>query len=411
MPSSAATSTFAETLKEMRERRGATQAEVAKAVKVSRATVAQWESGRHLPAPDRAESLDEILDGQGALRQLVEDERRRSQAPGLDQDTDQRRSLLSVFRSVEGALEDHLLRDEDGQPLGWCQNQQMRDREPTSVSTAFGIKAVLLIEEAFKADLGSLGKRLQEGAMPDGGWAASSQVRSRPESIAVVIDAIVRVDPTIDVTQPLELLQQRLDPVTWQRPFIMTTVMETVLDLLPESDLSAELVRRLLASRQTFGRGGQLLWSEKDEPDLVSPEPSVLHTARSVCVLARARSMGAIPEDQEGEVDDALGAAVDWLRIQTRFENLSEQIARTVDGRPDIIYLRHFTPPLVARALLLAGEGAASPAVTHALSQMWSHYDHDHSLWRWRNGDLPIWMTFEAIAALRLAALAAFFPH
>lgn len=409
--SSAAASAFATTLKEMRERRGATQAEVAESVRVSRATIAQWESGRHLPGPDRAEALDTFLDGHGALRQLVEQERRRSQAETPGDDTERGTNLLVVFRSVEGALEDYLLRDEDGQPLGWSQNLQMRDREATSVSTAFGIKALLLIEEAIKADLGSLGKRLEDGAMPDGGWAASLQVRSRPESIAVVIDAIVRVDPTIDVSHPLELLEQRLDEVTWQRPFIMSTVLETLLDLRPDSDLSNQMVRHLLKARQPFGREARLLWAEKDEPYLVDPEPSVLHTARSVCVLARALSVGAIPEALEGEVGDAVGAAVEWLRRQSRFENLSEQIQRTVEGRPDMILLRHFTPPLVARALLLAGEGAASPAVSQALSLMWSHYDHDHSLWRWRNGDLPIWMTFEAIAALRLAALAAFFPR
>jgi hypothetical protein len=29
------------------------------------------------------------------------------------------------------------------------------------------------------------------------------------------------------------------------------------------------------------------------------------------------------------------------------------------------------------------------------------------ALWAWGNGDLPIWMTFDAIEALRLASLAA----
>jgi transcriptional regulator with XRE-family HTH domain len=410
MPSTAASSTFGSTLKEIREQRGATQAEVANALGVSRATIAQWESGRHLPGPDRSEALDVFLAAHGALRQLVALERNQLGEGFTTSAPERGPNLLSVFRSVEGALEEYLHRAEDGTPLGWCQNLQMR-RPATPVSTAWGIKALLLIEEAFKADLGPLGAELQREANSDGGWGATSQARSRPETIAVVVDALVRVDPTTDVSAPLDLLEERLDQISWQRPFILSTVLETLLDLRPESELTARMFRGLLDTRQPFGADDLLLWSEKDEPDLVAPEASVVHTARAVCVLARARSVGAIPEAMGGEVRDAVGVAVDWLLTQTRFENLGEQILRMVGDQADVIFLRHFTPPLVARALLLAGERASSPTVTQALSQMWAHYDSQHSLWRWRNGDLPIWMTFDAIAALRLAALAAFYPH
>jgi transcriptional regulator with XRE-family HTH domain len=404
---------FGRSLKELREERGATQADVAQAVGVSRPMIAQWEAGRHLPSPDRSTALDDYLRAQGALRQVVEHARRaaRKVATATSEPADPGTSLLSVFRDVESALEDYLLRDADRRPLGWCHDLQRRNRPPTPVATAFGIKALLLIEEAIKADLGSLGEHLLGQAQPDGGWSASTQLASRPEAIAVVIDAIVRIDPTADLSRAMARLEATLDAVAWQRPFIMATVLETMLDLRPESELATRLMRGLLDSRRPFGGDAVEVWSQKAEEGLASPLPSVLHTARAVCVLARARSEGAVPEQLAGEVEDALGIAVEWLGARPNLENTTENIRRTVEGRDELVSVRHFTPALVTRALVLSGERVTNPTVAQALGHLWAFYDHEHSLWRWSNGDLPIWMTFDAIAALRLAALAAFHPH
>ena len=41
------------------------------------------------------------------------------------------------------------------------------------------------------------------------------------------------------------------------------------------------------------------------------------------------------------------------------------------------------------------------------MSRIWDSYGGGTvALWAWDNGDLPIWMTFDAIEALRLANLA-----
>jgi hypothetical protein len=45
--------------------------------------------------------------------------------------------------------------------------------------------------------------------------------------------------------------------------------------------------------------------------------------------------------------------------------------------------------------------------VSGALAQVWRNYGgNTAALWAWDNGDLPIWMTFDAIEALRLTNLA-----
>ena len=59
------------------------------------------------------------------------------------------------------------------------------------------------------------------------------------------------------------------------------------------------------------------------------------------------------------------------------------------------------------KALVSAGVPAAHPAVSNAVARIWDSYGGDTAaLWAWDNGDLPIWMTFDAIEALRLANLA-----
>ena len=394
---------FGHMLRSLREQREATQADVAEAVRVSRATIAQWEGGRHLPSPDRVRSLDAFLHADGALTRLADQEREGTR-PG---DTADRLTLLDIVRRAEAALLERLQYDETGKPIGWCQDLQ-KHYEATPVSTAFGIKTAVLIDESSKTTLGALGDILRRMRMSPEGWGARTQKVPRPEAIAVVVDALVRVGPVPDLDEAVGMLRNSFDEVARQRPAVITTVLETVIDLRPRSEFAAELIRILLVSRRPCD--GVLLWVEKNEDELVSPEPSVLHTARAVSVLARATSMGVVPADLEDPVAEALEPSVRWLRGQTRFENIVEIVIRRTRTGNENLDLRHFTPAWVVRALVLAGESPSHPTVVSAIREVRGAFDEDHGLWVWRNGDLPIWMTFDAVAALRLAALAAFVP-
>ena len=53
------------------------------------------------------------------------------------------------------------------------------------------------------------------------------------------------------------------------------------------------------------------------------------------------------------------------------------------------------------------GLPASHPSVSTAVARIWADYSHDDALWSWSNGDLPVWMTLDAVDALHLAALAA----
>lgn len=55
-----------------------------------------------------------------------------------------------------------------------------------------------------------------------------------------------------------------------------------------------------------------------------------------------------------------------------------------------------------------SGVPTTHPSVSNAVVQIRNNYGGDTvALWAWHNGDLPLWMTFDAIEALRFAHLAA----
>ena len=188
-----------------------------------------------------------------------------------------------------------------------------------------------------------------------------------------------------------------------RRPFILTTMLETSVQLVPDKKLTKSLIEALLDVRQQYG--DLLLWPEKAGPHLVNPAPSTAHTARAVRALAKVQAVR--PSDQ---VREALDQAVAWLLEQGDLSHASEVIDRPLGESVDNlekVYVRHFTAAWVVKALVSAGIPATHPSVRNAVMQIWNSYSGDAAgLWRWENGDLPIWMTFDAVDALRLAYLA-----
>jgi hypothetical protein len=106
-------------------------------------------------------------------------------------------------------------------------------------------------------------------------------------------------------------------------------------------------------------------------------------------------------------VQEALEQAAAWLAEPRDLHNAYEVTERPVKGGLELVHIRHFTAAWVVKALVSAGVPATHPTVSNALAQIWNSYGGDTAiLWAWDNGDLPIWMTFDAIEALRLANLA-----
>ena len=368
--------------------------------------VTRWAAGEDLPTEPQARSLDEYLTARGAIQNLVTELRSRSDHhPGpwlvpVPMAGPAASTLLQTFQNVARALRGCLARDTDGRPGGWPPDLRALPGEATAASTAFGIRTMLLLEDGLAADLVPVAESLKKMAFDAGGYAGREQSGPRPEATAAVLNALRRIAATEDFDAHIAQMETGLGDFEKCRPFILTTMLETSLLLKPGTTLMENLVDSLLAARRPYG--DLLLWPEKTEALLIDPAPSVAHTARAVRVLANVQAIR--PADP---VHEALDQAVAWLIKQSHLHNAYEVIERPIDGRPEPVHVRHFTAAWVVKALISAGVSAAHPAVGKAVARIWDSYGGDTAaLWAWDNGDLPIWMTFDAIEALRLANLA-----
>ena len=394
---------FAAEFRKAMRSRGASLDDAAGALSLPPATIADWESGQDFPTDKQAKALDAYLTARGAiyglareLRTMAARARHGSAPPRLA--VSSAPSLLQVFEGVAGALRASLTRDERGMPQGWPHDLRRVGGRATAASTAYGLRAMLLLEGSLAPDLLPVANRLKEAAEPSGGYAAQTQREPRPEVTAAVLETLRRIDGTAPLSEQLDKMRNNIGDFERSRPYILTTILEASHRLAPDSELTISLVDDLLAARRPYG--DLLLWPEKVEPLLISPDPSIAHTARAVRALAQVQV--ARPSTQ---VQDALDQAAAWL-VGRDLGNVSEIIDRPVGGGVETLYTRHFTAAWVVKALVSVGLPASHPAVSDAVAWVWGGYSEAAALWSWNNGDLPIWLTYDALDALRLASLA-----
>ena len=314
--------------------------------------------------------------------------------------------LLEEFRRIAGALRNALVLDED--ESGWPHDLRKGSRPVTATSTSYGIRAMLLLEDSLAPDLIPVAEYLRRSGSEEGGYAARTQVEPRPEVTAAVLETLHRIDGMANFDPQIAAMMGEVDDFEKTRPFILTCLLEASVQLGCDRGLTRSLTQDLLAARKQYGN--VLLWPEKAEKGLVAPAASIAHTARAVRALAQAeaaRPAARPPDDLDIEAGQATSQAAAWLADQQDLSNVSENIDRQLADRIEPVYVRHFTAAWVVKALVSVGLPASHPSVSAAVNRIWSDYSIDAALWSWNNGDLPVWMTFDAIDALRLAALAA----
>lgn len=392
----------AELTKTLRLRKLTTE-QAAAVLSVPAPDVARWAAGRALPSESEARALDEYLTARGAIQNFVMELRSKPGHPrrgSVPSPLPSAPTLLQTLQSVAQALRGGVTRDANGRPKGWPRDLRQMSGKATAASTAYGIKTMLMLEDGLAADLVPVAESLREMAFPGGGYAGQEQKAPRPEVTAAVLDTLHRITGTENFDAQIAQMEKDLGDFEKSRPFVLTTMLETSLQLRPEAKLTETLIESLLAARRPYD--DLLLWPEKAEPLLIDPAPSVAHTARAVRALARVHAVHPSSQAQE-----ALDQAAVWLAEQRDLHNAYEVIERPVDGGLEPVHVRHFTAAWVVKALVSAGVPATHPSVSSAVAQTWNSYGGDTAaLWAWDNGDLPIWMTFDAIEALRLANLA-----
>lgn len=98
------------------------------------------------------------------------------------------------------------------------------------------------------------------------------------------------------------------------------------------------------------------------------------------------------------EVAEAIDKAAAWLAEGQSLEGTSELIERpSPDGETNGRYLRHYTAAWVVKALVSAGLSSRHAAISAALTRVWRDFRPEIGLWRWSNGDLPVWMAADSV--------------
>ena len=400
---------FGDELTKTLRMRQTTVEQAAEDLGISPDDMARWAAGQELPSESQARSLDEHLMARGAIQSLAIGLRSRPVRPvsrlvSVPRPDPAAPTLLQTFGNVAATLRNCLVRDADGRPLGWPRDLRDLSGEATPTSTAYGIKTMMLLEDGLAADLVPVAENLRRKAFPKGGYASRGQSGPRPEATAMVLNALRRVAATEDFGMHAAQMEKGLGDFEKSRPFIVTTVLETSLLLEPGGRLVEILVDSLLVARRPYG--DVLVWPEKAEPLLIDPDPSVAHTARAVRALASVQAI-----QPSSHVQEAMEQATAWLIEQRDLRNAYEVTERPVNGGYEMVHIRHLTPAWVVKALVSAGVPTTHPTVSKALARLWNSYGGDSAaLWAWDNGDLPIWTTFDAIEALRLANLASARP-
>ncbi|MGD9956470.1 MAG: helix-turn-helix domain-containing protein [Candidatus Nanopelagicales bacterium] len=381
---------FGAELRELRKQRGMTQAAVAQELAVDRASIAQWETDRHLPSPDNVRRIDAVLEATGALVSLA-DELRGGPGP---RPTTSRRRLASVLTDVADALVDRVA-TLNGTPLGW--GHLLTERHPTPLSTAYVMRTLQLLDDA-RVDQHALAKALvkREGR---GGWSNFLSGDARPEVSAVVLAALARTGQLDDLDAKLGRLREGIDDFARSRPYILATVLDCLLSMQSTGPFVDELVTALLSARTPFREG--LLWAADAGVPARLTQPSLAHTARAVAALHRLR-------DASGAVDEAVESAVDWIVDSEEPDNgITERLQPEIEpGFRQLVAIDHFTAAWCLRALV-AADNVPEARLRRALDELWSCYDADLHLWVWKNGGaVPSWMTHDAVTALHALAIA-----
>jgi hypothetical protein len=292
--------------------------------------------------------------------------------------------------------------EHDGKIItGWSQYIG-EDVPPTAIGTSYGLRIAMALDIRHPAlDRHTLAQSLLAMQKDGGGWAASSQKDvGRPEVTAWVLAALCRCGLDQQTKADLIALLHKMateDAMVTRRTTVTTAVLSALTEIQPGSPLVRELANALVAgsSRDESGQQQLVSWGESLTGDR---RDSPAHTARAVIALARAAS--ALQGDQA--LIEVSEAGIDWLcRDAVSLEPRDEQIRRPVSaGNADTIFVGHFTAAWVARALMC---GEMKPErlqyVTGSVRRVIE--SQEGGIWRWRNGEKPIWTSYQGVMTLR----------
>jgi transcriptional regulator with XRE-family HTH domain len=394
--------TFGAHIAQLRKARGYSQNELAAELEVTRTQLSSWENDRRVPRRAQLEALAEALAEPGLLTWSADgtDESPRPAFGGP-------MSLTLLRRNVARALLENLSDDlaTDGQPgYGWRHELDDDSRRISALSTAFGLRAVMLAGgRDWQVSQPRVRQMLRRLELPTGGWNAQDASRlARPEVTAVVLSALHDAGEderyiTKHIGMVTEALDRRIQGAEPARPYVLASTLLELSRLGLDDDDGRRFAQSLVDLAEPADEGHA--WPVVVRPrTLGTSTPSTTHTACAVTALtAWARRLNDLRL-----LEFAMSGRT-WLEANADL-GLDDEAIRSerADGGEEQVIVRHLTPAWVLRALMDTGADPTDPLPQAALRAVGSYYSHGDALWRWpgSGGSFPVWMTWHGLVSI-----------
>ncbi|MGH9236116.1 MAG: helix-turn-helix domain-containing protein [Acidimicrobiales bacterium] len=397
-----------EHLAEIRRSRRLSQSDLARALDVTRTLVSAWENDHRRPRGDHLTALTEALGDDGTLVRRFTDPDRGMRTRLFDDPTT---VTVLVQRTVDrliGFLPSE--RTRDGQSVyGWRYDMDDAGAPPLALSTAYGLKAVLIAgARDWRVSLPRIRATLRDLELDEGGWTvgtlpAVEPIMALPEVSAVIVSALHDAGESDDYVAEraalvIDALRRDVQGTVPARPYVLATSLFELSRLAVDVTAARGLIDDLVDL--SLDDGGHHTWPVRVRgPSLAPITPSPVHTAIVVCALAAwARRL------DDARISEIALSGAAWLERSQDLSLEDETLWRQGDDglTATPVPVREFTPAWIVRALLATGRDAGSAPVTRALHEMFRYHLADVDLWHWPRGGglVPVWMTYNAVAAL-----------
>jgi hypothetical protein len=292
--------------------------------------------------------------------------------------------------------------------FGWSQYIG-NDVPPSAIGTAYGLRTALALDiRDARLDRRKLVDTVIALQRPAGGWMARSQRDvGRPEVTAWVLAAasggLDRQTRDNVVGQLERMMSVQTDPVGMNSVLVLSSALSALVEVNPHSAKVEELTKILLdAAVDQHSDSGprKVAWRMTTT---ASGPPSVPHTARAICALHKVHSAQV---HVGSSLDEIIDASLDWLNDASDLDLVNELLRRQVPqsggsgDAMDMIYVGHFTPAWVARALMSRRVESHLARLRLCVRAVLTY--QERGVWRWKDQQLePIWMTYQGAVVLR----------
>lgn len=316
----------------------------------------------------------------------------------------------AVVEQAIAAIREELGRSEKTGHFGWPHFIGVPRRYGQGVSalaTAYGLKILMLGRQPEVSQITDLRQSLVRMQLPNGGWAATSQRDTpRPEVSATILSTLHRAGTPETELLPLVRIVEKLctpaaDPIGMERTHVVSVSLNGLLDVVPYSATTSYLLETICEAAVVDSE--LVYWTESaNRKASRTLAASTVQTARCVLSLAKSRQLGLLADDDLG----LLEAGTAYLAANADLSSTTEEIVRFGENGSgtfqEALVAKQFVAAWVVRALVAGGTPVGDKMVQSALDRVIRA--RQGSLWRWADGEYPIWMTYHGLVALQAAA-------